>query len=342
MNEPYADFAEATRGVLAFLQEQVPLGLWMVTRTDGQRWIVLQSADRGYGIKPGDVLPYAESLCAQRLACTAPDIAPDVAGQRTYGRGDTGVGKPASDPPQAKGDRRRNDEEDDEKAHHGHVPDTGPTPRHDAARGPMIRKKHCENQAVGEFRLRQRGRSVELTTPRLSIGRTRVAYLGPSLDLAPHRSAAAIPALALHTPSRLGLGRARVAEDAPVKHIAMIPPGTWPPLVATGPIEPCDPVGAQNARQRPQADQGYKEQHDGGQGRGHGHGLWSGRGQRARPHDHRLPRTCCVAVGKGDPRPAAHHPTGSTGNSVISRNTNIVFIDLMPGRRRMRCIANSP
>lgn len=78
MNEPYADFAEATRGVLAFLQEQVPLGLWMVTRTDGQRWIVLQSADRGYGIKPGDVLPYAESLCAQRLACTAPDIAPDV------------------------------------------------------------------------------------------------------------------------------------------------------------------------------------------------------------------------------------------------------------------------
>jgi diguanylate cyclase (GGDEF)-like protein len=50
----------------------------MVTRTDGQRWIVLQAADQRYGIKPGDVLPYAESLCAQRLACSAPDIAPDV------------------------------------------------------------------------------------------------------------------------------------------------------------------------------------------------------------------------------------------------------------------------
>lgn len=78
MNEPFADFAAATRGVLTFLQAQVPLGLWMVTRTDGQRWIVLQADDRGYGIKPGDVLPYAESLCAQRLACAAPDIAPDV------------------------------------------------------------------------------------------------------------------------------------------------------------------------------------------------------------------------------------------------------------------------
>jgi diguanylate cyclase (GGDEF)-like protein len=78
MNEPYVDFAAASRGVLAFLQTQVPLGLWMVTRTDGQRWIVLQADDRGYGIKPGDVLPYAESLCAQRLAGETPDIAPDV------------------------------------------------------------------------------------------------------------------------------------------------------------------------------------------------------------------------------------------------------------------------
>jgi diguanylate cyclase (GGDEF)-like protein len=78
MNEPYADFAAASRGVLEFLRTHVPLGLWMVTRTDGQRWIVLQAADQRYGIKPGDVLPYAESLCAQRLACSAPDIAPDV------------------------------------------------------------------------------------------------------------------------------------------------------------------------------------------------------------------------------------------------------------------------
>lgn len=78
MNEPFADFASATRAVLTFLQTRVPLGLWMVTRTDGQRWVVLQAADRGYGVKPGDVLPYADSLCAQRLACDAPDIAPDV------------------------------------------------------------------------------------------------------------------------------------------------------------------------------------------------------------------------------------------------------------------------
>jgi diguanylate cyclase (GGDEF)-like protein len=78
MNEPYPDFAAASQAVIDFLKAEVPMGLWMVTRTDGHRWIALQVADRGYGARPGDVLPYAESLCAQRLACQAPDIAPDV------------------------------------------------------------------------------------------------------------------------------------------------------------------------------------------------------------------------------------------------------------------------
>lgn len=84
MNEPYADFAAASRGVLEFLEQHVPLGVWMVTRTDGVRWIVLKAIDHGYGIKSGDVLPYAESLCAQRLAGEAPDIAPDVEAVPAY------------------------------------------------------------------------------------------------------------------------------------------------------------------------------------------------------------------------------------------------------------------
>jgi AraC-like DNA-binding protein len=77
---------------------------------------------------------------------------------------------------------------------------------------------------------------MSLDRPRLSIGRTRVAYLGPSLDLAPHRNSAATLALALGTPFRLQFGRAHVDADAPAKRIAMIPPGTWHHLVATGPM----------------------------------------------------------------------------------------------------------
>lgn len=78
MSEPYADFASASRAVLEYLQAHVPLALWMVTRTDGTHWVVLNAADRGYGVKVGDMLPYAQSLCAQRVECNAPSIAPDV------------------------------------------------------------------------------------------------------------------------------------------------------------------------------------------------------------------------------------------------------------------------
>ena len=77
---------------------------------------------------------------------------------------------------------------------------------------------------------------MSLDRPRLSIGRTRVAYLGPSLDLAPHRNAAATLALALDTPFRLQFGRSHADANAPAKRIAMIPPGTWHHLVATGPM----------------------------------------------------------------------------------------------------------
>lgn len=78
MSEPYADFAAASRAVLEYLRTHVPLALWMVTRTDGRHWVVLQADDRSYGVRVGDMLPYAESLCAQRVAGRAPAIAPDV------------------------------------------------------------------------------------------------------------------------------------------------------------------------------------------------------------------------------------------------------------------------
>src|SRR5258708_4229789 len=78
MSEPFTDFAAASHAVLEYLQANVPLALWMVTRTDGAHWVVLNAADRGYGVKVGDMLPYAESLCAQRIECNAPSIAPDV------------------------------------------------------------------------------------------------------------------------------------------------------------------------------------------------------------------------------------------------------------------------
>lgn len=80
MSEPYANFAEASQAVLAFLAARIPLGVWMVTHTDGQRWVVLGSRDSSEdGIKVGDVLPYEDSFCSKVACGQAPNIVPDCA-----------------------------------------------------------------------------------------------------------------------------------------------------------------------------------------------------------------------------------------------------------------------
>ena len=48
----------------------------MVTRAQGDDWIVLQSVDRGYGIGQGHVFPWADSFCSQMVAGLGPRIAP--------------------------------------------------------------------------------------------------------------------------------------------------------------------------------------------------------------------------------------------------------------------------
>jgi hypothetical protein len=77
---------------------------------------------------------------------------------------------------------------------------------------------------------------MSIDRPRLSIGRSRVAYIGPALDLAPHRNATTTVAIAIDAPFRLGLGRARIGVEAPAHRLAVIPRGTWHHLVAAGPM----------------------------------------------------------------------------------------------------------
>lgn len=48
--------------VLDFLATRVPFGLWMVTRTEGEDWIVLSSVDRDYGISEGAVFSWSGSF----------------------------------------------------------------------------------------------------------------------------------------------------------------------------------------------------------------------------------------------------------------------------------------
>ena len=60
----FADFESAGRAVLAFLHKRLGFDLWMVTRTEGDNWIVLQSEDHGYGVDTGTVFRWADSFCS--------------------------------------------------------------------------------------------------------------------------------------------------------------------------------------------------------------------------------------------------------------------------------------
>ncbi|ONG39843.1 hypothetical protein BKE30_08720 [Alkanindiges hydrocarboniclasticus] len=71
-----ASFEDAGRAVLNFLHQRLDFDLWMITRTEGDDWIVLQSEDHGYQVKPGQVFHWADSFCSHMVQGMAPRIAP--------------------------------------------------------------------------------------------------------------------------------------------------------------------------------------------------------------------------------------------------------------------------
>lgn len=70
------DFNTAALTVLGYLHERLRFDLWIVTRTEGSDWIILQANDQGYGIKAGDVLSWTDSFCSRMVNSAGPRIAP--------------------------------------------------------------------------------------------------------------------------------------------------------------------------------------------------------------------------------------------------------------------------
>ncbi len=73
---PFCDFETASRAVLALLRQRLGFNLWMMTRTDGNDWVVLQVEDHGYNVKEGSVFRWADSFCSQMVLGRGPRIAP--------------------------------------------------------------------------------------------------------------------------------------------------------------------------------------------------------------------------------------------------------------------------
>lgn len=77
-NGPFKDFESASQEVLSLLHRRLGFGLWMVTRTEGNDWIVLSAEDHGYDVRAGAVLRWSDSFCSRMIQGQGPQIAPDA------------------------------------------------------------------------------------------------------------------------------------------------------------------------------------------------------------------------------------------------------------------------
>lgn len=78
------DFDSAAKEVLHFLHERLGFALCMVTRTEGDDWIVLGAEDHGYGVKEGTVFRWADSFCSRMVEGLGPQVAPRAAAVPAY------------------------------------------------------------------------------------------------------------------------------------------------------------------------------------------------------------------------------------------------------------------
>lgn len=71
-------FERASRDVLGYLHEHVPLAMWAVTRVENGRQTYLTVKDTAYGLEPAGSHPWLASFCIHMASGRGPMIAPDA------------------------------------------------------------------------------------------------------------------------------------------------------------------------------------------------------------------------------------------------------------------------
>jgi GAF domain-containing protein len=80
---PWRDWSSAADAALEFLHAYLGWDVWLVTRVEGDRWIVLR-AHPSTVVRPGTTLEWDASFCQQMLAGAAPRLATVTAAVPAY------------------------------------------------------------------------------------------------------------------------------------------------------------------------------------------------------------------------------------------------------------------
>lgn len=78
------EFHAASQAVLQHLRERLGFDLWMVARAEGDDAIALSVLDHNYGLKEGDVLHWADGICARHVCSPIARVVPRAEGVRAY------------------------------------------------------------------------------------------------------------------------------------------------------------------------------------------------------------------------------------------------------------------
>ncbi|WP_018872954.1 GGDEF domain-containing protein [Thioalkalivibrio sp. ALJ16] len=78
------DFTAAIDATLAALQHLLPMDQWMLTRVEGDAWIVLHTRGQSPRIRPGSAFSWEHSYCTRMHAGDGPNIAPDARAVAAY------------------------------------------------------------------------------------------------------------------------------------------------------------------------------------------------------------------------------------------------------------------
>lgn len=82
--ETAVNFSSVAKTALKHLHERLGFALWMVTRTEGNNWIVLEANDHGYGVKAPALFSWTDSFCSRMVDGHGPRVAASSASVPAY------------------------------------------------------------------------------------------------------------------------------------------------------------------------------------------------------------------------------------------------------------------
>lgn len=81
---PFSTLEQAVEAVVDLITPAAPMGLWLVTKVEGEQWIPLAVRDARYGFARGATFGWRSTPCVHMVAGEAPCVAGDVSSVPAY------------------------------------------------------------------------------------------------------------------------------------------------------------------------------------------------------------------------------------------------------------------